>query len=256
MDYTTPKKPYLLIAMAVAICVILPLVVSSQQAGQFFRSLGTGTDSTILFLAACAIIFSSPMIAVLLGHAAKDWHKVMAVCVCSGIIFFSITTTTIAINTKTGAKIESENQSSAASQAMQSSINSNIAAVQSLQAQIDARDPSRWAGQRAKWASQIQMHQMQNMQLMREQRDHAKSGSGSVTAETFARLEEYGITRFGFAVFAATLLDLIPFVVCLIIGGILASRFNASRYSVNEHWDDSGSGRGDYGKKYQPREAA
>ena len=223
-NFTAQNRPTFVIALAVTVCVIMPLVVSSQQAGQFFRSLGTGdgNDATVMFLAACSIIFSSPVIAVLIGYAVSVLHRRLGVGVCALIMAFSIITTTIAINNKTGSKIAEETQASATSQTLQSTIDGNLATVASLQEQIDARDPQRWATKRGEWSSQIQMLQMQNMELIRQQRDHAESGAGSVTGETFERLAEYGITRFGFAVFAATLLDLIPFVVCLIIGSMLA----------------------------------
>lgn len=221
------------IFVAIAVSVLLPMIVSSQQAGRFFQSLGTGTDAAILFATACGIIFSNPVVAVLIGHTASLFQKVLAYALCFGIISFSVLTTTIAIHNKTGEKIVSEQQSSSFTQSTQSAIDSNLAAIKSLQEQIDALDPYKWRTKRSQFASQIQMLQMQNMQLMDKQQVRAEAGGGSVTGETFAKLEEWGITRFGLSVLAAVLLDAIPFVVCLIIGTMLVMKHRKKHYVAN-----------------------
>lgn len=230
-----PERPRVVIAIAVVVCVALPMIVSSQQAGRFFQSLGTGTDAAILFLTACAIIFSSPVIAVLLSHSPSQTFRVMGFAVCAAIISFSVLTTTIAIHNKTGQKIASEQQSSAANTAIQASIDSNLAAIASLQVQIDRLAPARWQTKRAGYAQQIQNLQMQNMQLMAQQERQAKTGGGSVTGETFAALESWGISRFGLSVLAAVLLDAIPFVACLIIGSVLAVGVQYRRAAGSTH---------------------
>lgn len=207
---------------AATISIATPLIASSLHAGRFLGSLGeTPLDRAAMLATSFAIIASSVIIGNLAGRAlARGHHGAFtgAAVVWLGILAFSTSTSTLAILNTSGERIQSQVAAGSETRAVQASLDANLASIASLQQQIDAKDPVRWASKRATWAEQIARIQRDNQSYLRRLQAAEARGSGSAVAQSFASLEQYGITRTRVAMLSSFLLDAIPFVVSVLLG--------------------------------------
>lgn len=215
---------------AYTVSIGLPLTASTMQAGTVFTEAGggiTAAGGVGNAVHAGAIICSSVIIGLLTGKAlVRRFHlqAILGILVWAGIVTFSTMTSTMAILNNSTTVIADQIAGSDQSRVVQASLEANLATIASLQVQIDQADPVRWRSKREAWAGQIQDLQRQNQQLLGMQRSANLRGEGSSLADTFGKLEEYGVTRTRFAALASFLLDAIPFVTALLLGSLTARR--------------------------------
>ena len=215
------------------ICVLLPLAVSSMQGGNYFHSLGQGDaqNSAVMFVHAAALIFSGPIMGCWAGVAwrgDKTGGVIACVLLWLLIALFSNATSSVEILNKTGSTMTSQIQSSPQMVAMQATVDANLASIKEKQAQIDGRDPIRWASKRDGWSNDIAKLNNENIYLLEKMQSQSESGAGSSVATSFAKLEQYGITPTRISLLAAFLLDAISFVACLMMFGAPAKEIKVN----------------------------
>ena len=210
------------------VSILIPLLASVSMASTFLASLGQGTDKPVLFLVSAAIIFSSVVLGHLIGLTLSNngpvWIVGMCIAVWCGVITFSTSTSALSFLNSSSTTIANQIEGSAKGQSVQNSINQNINAIQGLQEQIDKAHPVQSRSKRERWAEQIAGLQASNITLYEMQSRMTRDGEGSAVAQSFNKLERYGITRDRLAMLAAVLLDAIPFACSIGISFLMGRR--------------------------------
>lgn len=224
MKLNTSNIGWPVVMLVILICIIAPLLASSGMGAEFVASQGQGAMSHIYMLAACAIIFSNPVLGYIAGRLTVIGATATA-CYCWAvwilIVAFSTITSSASILDGSSATIQREIERSAQGASVQASIDSNLATIRALQASIDGLDPIRRRTERKRLAADIAVLQQQNQSNFRRQDAQVVKGTGSATAQAYKKLEAVGITRVKIAFLFSLLLDLIPFGASLGLGRLV-----------------------------------
>ncbi len=209
--------------VTLAICIFLPLGVSSMHGGNFLKMLGgEGGNGYVMLAMACCFIFSMPILSTWVGHcfdSDRTGKAITGILACAVLIIFSNLSSTLALHSVSGGTINKQVNESAEVTTFRQAIENNNKAINGLQEQIDGRDAVRWASKRTGWTNEISKLQNENLYMLQEIKSLKKDGNGSSAAQAFIALEEYGVTLFGLSALAAALLDIVPFVAGLMLGG-------------------------------------
>lgn len=209
------------------VCIIGPLATSAMMGASFLKSLDTGVDSLAILVGAVSILASSAVLGWLTTKCYQAaYHKTSIACALTWliIVFFSTSSSALSLLDGSRSTITKQVQSTSENRSLNQSIEINNQIIASYMQQVNSHDPVKWKTKREGWLAEVSKLETKNENLALQKSHNEKTGKGSSVADSFSKVERFGITRETLILLFAVALDAVPFIAGLAIGALSGPR--------------------------------
>lgn len=198
----------------------LAIAASASQSALFLSSQGAAQGShviAILLLISAAVMLGGVVLGRLAGCAiANDdpaWIPCLCLLVYLGIASFSIITSTAQLLDAGHSTVNAENSASVEASGLRESIASKSASIQTMQSNIESM-PSSWITRKERAQETVNKLEAEKLALL----GRLGRVSNSSTEQAYGDVQAmFGLTRAGWSLLLAVLLEMIPFTVTLVL---------------------------------------